>query len=390
MRTTMVMIRTSNAWQCFSFCFILLTSGFGFLELTEITKGVTPAPDGGYPSGNTAEGQNALFSLTSGGYNTAVGYLSLTTDRTANFNTAIGAGTLLANMGANNTAIGAGALLSNTSGFGNTANGVSALSRNTIGIGNTADGGAALFSNTTGAQSTAIGEAALARNTTGNTNTAVGAGALEDNTTGYDNIAAGRAAGLNVTTAHNVIAIGHFNGVNVSNSCFIDNLPGITTVNNDALPVLIDSNGQLGTTSSSRRYKTDIKPLDEASKSILELKPVSFRYKVHKDTTPQFGLIAEDVAKVNPDLVVGDKNGEIYTVRYDAVNAMLLNEFLKEHKKVGQQARDIQEQKNTISELKKEMDSIVAQLKEQASKLERVSAQVELSKRATLTLADKK
>src|SRR5262249_29796048 len=140
---------------------------------------------------------------------------------------------------------------------------------------------------------------------------------------------------LAVTTANNVICIGDsVSGANVNNTCFIGNIHGVTTINANAIPVVIDSAGQLGTASSSRRYKTDIKPMDKASESILALKPVSFRYKVHKDATPQFGLIAEDVAQVNPDLVVRDKNGEIYTVRYDAVNAMLLNEFLKEHGKV--------------------------------------------------------
>jgi hypothetical protein len=143
--------------------------------------------------------------------------------------------------------------------------------------------------------------------------------------------------------------------------------------------VLIDSAGQLGTVSSSRRYKTDIKPMDKASESILALKPVSFRYKVHKDATPQFGLIAEQVAEVNPDLVVRDKNGEIYTVRYDAVNAMLLNEFLKEHRKV-------EEQQATIAQLKKDFGATIAQLTarldEQAAQIQKVSAQLEVTKPA--------
>jgi septal ring factor EnvC (AmiA/AmiB activator) len=142
---------------------------------------------------------------------------------------------------------------------------------------------------------------------------------------------------------------------------------------------MIDSAGQLGTVSSSRRYKTDIKPMDKASESILALKPVSFRYKAHKDATPQFGLIAEQVAEVNPDLVVRDKNGEIYTVRYDAVNAMLLNEFLKEHRKV-------EEQQATIAQLKKDFGATIAQLSarldEQAAQIQNVSAQLEASKPA--------
>jgi septal ring factor EnvC (AmiA/AmiB activator) len=147
----------------------------------------------------------------------------------------------------------------------------------------------------------------------------------------------------------------------------------VTTGNNDAIPVLIDTAGQLGTTSSSRRYKKEIKPMDQTSEAILALKPVTFHYKSDKTGTAQFGLIAEEVAEVNPNLVVRDENGEIYTVRYDAVNAMLLNEFLKEHKKVEQQVREIQEQRTTISELKKSMETVITHLKKQDSKIQKVA-----------------
>jgi hypothetical protein len=157
----------------------------------------------------------------------------------------------------------------------------------------------------------------------------------------------------------------------VSDTCFIGNIRGVATQNADAVPVLIDSAGQLGTVSSSRRYKTDIKPMDKASESILALKPVSFRYKAHKDTTPQFGLIAEEVADVNPNLVVRDKNGEIYTVRYDAVNAMLLNEFLKEHKKT--------------EKLEATVASLIATVKEQAAQIQKVNARLGTS---TLQVAE--
>ena len=152
---------------------------------------------------------------------------------------------------------------------------------------------------------------------------------------------------------------------------------------------MIDSAGQLGTMSSSRRYKTDIKPMDKASETILALKPVSFRYKIHKDTTRQFGLIAEEVAEVNPDLIVRDENGEIYTVRYEAVNAMLLNEFLKEHKKVEQQQASIAELKSTVALQQKEMQVLTAQLKEQAAQIQKVSAQLEASKPAPKVVANK-
>jgi hypothetical protein len=307
---------------------------------------VSPPPDGGYPNFNTAEGQSALFSLTTGSANTAVGWFSLSTNAAGSFNTATGAGSLLFNTADQNTAFGAAALLFNTTGINNTAVGAAALSNNTTAEGNTANGAFALFSNTEGVVNTASGAAALSSNTTGsnntaygeealensnnNHNTAVGSSALRSNTTGSVNTALGSFAGINVTTADHVICIG-INGENVSNSCFIGNIFGETTVN-AGIPVMIDSAGQLGTTSSSRRFKKEIQPMDKASESLLALKPVTFHYKSDNTSTPQFGLIAEEVADINPDLVVRDEKGEIYTVRYDAVNAMLLNEFLKEHK----------------------------------------------------------
>jgi len=386
---------------------LLIPLALACLAVSPAAQAVSPPPDGGYSGGNTAEGQNALFTLTTGEFNTAVGFFALDSNTTGSFNTALGAGTLFANTVSSNTAVGAGALLSNTIGFGNTAtgafalvsnttgltnvaNGYQALSSNTTGGKNTAIGTGALFSNTIGVENTATGLGALAANTTGvdNTanglnalvanitgsgNTAIGSGALGFNTSGHGNTALGDGAGGNVTTATNVISIGS-NGANVSNSCFIGNIRGITTVNNDATQVMIDSAGQLGTVSSSRRYKTDIKPMDKGSESILALKPVSFRYKVHKDATPQFGLIAEQVAKVNPDLVVRDKNGEIYTVRYDAVNAMLLNEFLKEH-------HQVQDLKAIVAGQQKQIEALTAGL-------QKVSAQVEASKTAPQVVAD--
>ncbi len=326
---------------------------------------MSPPPDGGYPGGNTAEGQNALFSLTSGGYNTALGYYSLRSNATGNFNTAIGAGTLLANTADQNTATGAGALLGNT-GFFNTANGAFAL-----------------FSNTSSDQNTAVGTQALFNNTTGNSNTAIGANALLNNTTGSFNIALGGFAGGDLTNGEYNIEIGN-SGVGGENSTirigddlnqsrtFIAAIYSITTAG-AAIPVLIDANDQLGTVSSSRRFKQDIKPMDKVSETILALKPVTFHYKRDNTGTRQFGLIAEEVADVNPDLVVRDKKGEIYTVRYDAVNAMLLNEFLKEHRKV-------EEQQANIAQLKKEIETIVAHSREQDLQIQRVSDQVQMSR----------
>ena len=304
-------------------------------------QAVSPAPDGGYPGGNTAEGQNALFSLTTGGFNTAVGFFSLRSDTTGQFNTAIGAGTLLSNTA-----------------DGNTANGTFALFNNTTGLANMASGFLALFNNTIGSNNTADGEAALQNSSTGSHNTAVGDGALRSLTAGSENTALGALAGINVTTADRVICIGN-SGANVSGACFIGNIRDVQTQNADTIPVLVDSAGQLGTQSSSRRFKKEIKSMDSASEGILALKPVTFQYKSDKKNAPQYGLIAEEVAKVNPDLVVRDKNGEIYTVRYDAVNAMLLNEFLKEHRKNEQ--------------MQKQIEALTAGL-------QRVSAQVELNK----------
>jgi hypothetical protein len=211
-------------------------------------------------------------------------------------------------------------------------------------------GAQALISNTTGSFNTAIGFNALASNTAGANNTAIGDNALGSNTTGLGNTAIGSGAGSNVTSANSVICIGS-PGANVTASCFIAHIRGVT-VQGDAVPVLIDTNGQLGTTASSARFKKEIQPMDKASEGILALKPVRFRYKSDKTDTPQFGLMAEEVAAVNPDLVVRDEKGEIYTVRYEAVNAMLLNEFLKEHRKVQEQNSKIQQQEATITELK--------------------------------------
>jgi hypothetical protein len=197
---------------------------------------------------------------------------------------------------------------------------------------------------------------ALVNNTNGGNNTAIGSGTL-NHSTGFNNVAVGAGAGSGVTNANNVICIGAFlSGLNEDNSCFISNIFG-ASVGVDAVPVSIDPTGKLGTFTSSRRYKKEIKPMDNASEAVLSLKPVTFHYKSDKTNTPQFGLIAEEVAEVNSDLVVRDKNGELLTVRYDAVNAMLLNEFLKEHKKVRQQQATITELKSTVAQQQNEMEN---------------------------------
>ena len=340
---------------------------FGLLPKAQA---VNPPPDGGYPGGNTAEGQNALLNLTNGGFNTAVGFFSLRSDTEGKFNTGVGAGTLFVNTADQNTAVGAGALL-NTSGGQNTATGAFALFNNTIGLQNTANGIFALFNNTTGSDNTASGLNALASNTTGEGNTAVGDVALVSNTTGNFNTALGLLAGSNVITANNVICIGA-DGFDVSDSCFIGNIRG-ASVSPDAIPVFVDSSDKLGTMTSSKRFKKHIKPMDKESEAILTLKPVTFQYKDDKTGRPQFGLIAEEVAEVNPGLIVRDKEGKPYTVRYEAVNAMLLNEFIKEHRKN-------EEQEATIAQLKQDFQSRLADQQKQVEALttglQKVSAQL--------------
>jgi hypothetical protein len=339
--------------------FLLLAS----LSVSVLPKAqaVSPAPDGGYPGGNTAEGDAALLSLTTGGFNTAVGYLSLRSTTTGSFNTAVGAGTLLANTADQNTATGAGALLSNTTG---------AL--------NTATGAFALVHNTTGADNTAVGDHALENNTTGLANVAIGQGALQNNTTSFFNTALGYGAGLNVTTASNVICIGS-NGANVSNTTWVGGIWNVNPQSGNTANVVVSDQGQLAVLPSSERFKKDIQSMDKASESILALKPVTFRYKTQKNATPQFGLIAEEVAAVNPDLVVRDKEGKPYSVRYDQVNAMLLNEFLKEH-------RTVQGQKAIVAQLKQDFQSRLAEQQKQiealTAGLQKVSAQLEASKPA--------
>ncbi len=350
-------------------------------------RAVTPAPDGGYPGLNTAEGDGALQSLTSGASNTAVGFDALFSDTAGSNNTATGIGTLGSNTsGSDNTAIGFGALLLNTTGPNNTAIGFEALftnntgfenaaigSRalfaNTSGFHNTADGFFALSRNTTGNHNTAIGDEALGSNTTGNFNTTNGGHSLENNTTGNGNTALGFGAGDNVRTANNVICIGAgIDGANLSNSCFIGSIFGQTSSGGAA--VFINSSGKLGTITSSRRFKEEIRPMAQSSEVLFALKPVIFRYKkeIEPQKTPQFGLVAEDVEAVSPDLVIRDNDGKVNTVRYEAINAMLLNEFLKEHR--------------TVQDLKQEISALAATVKQQTAQIQKVSARIEASEAA--------
>ena len=425
-----------------------LLACFGLLSPMQA---VVPAPDGGYPGANTAEGTNALFSLSSGQRNTALGAQALYHDTTGGSNTAVGNNALFDNsVGGSNTAVGVSAAVNNTAGSFNTAVGTNALFHNTGGSDNTAVGASAavngsgsantavgkqalssntatgnsalgyqaLFHNTTGSDDTAVGYQALLSNTSGSVNTAVGdialqfntngvhntacgAGALRTNSTGSFNIALGEFAGANLTTGRNNIEIGHagFAGehdtirIGGSNhiATFIDGIYGVN-IGNPNVQVFVTSGGQLGTITSSRRFKKEIKPMDSVSEAILSLKPVTFHYKSDATNTAQFGLIAEEVANVNSDLVLRDKEGKPYSVRYDQVNAMLLNEFLKEHRRVKDLETTIArltstdaKQEATIANQQKQIEALTAGLQKVSADLAAASPSgggLELSKPA--------
>src|SRR6266478_2988155 len=366
---------------------------------------LSPPPDGGYNGDNTAEGTDALFSNTTGTENTAIGFDALFSNTTGNSNTATGSIALSTNTtgvrntadgyaalnsnttGERNTATGRAAMVNNTTGNNNTAHGHDALFSNTTAIRNTASGSFALFSNTTGPNNTALGYFALFSNTTGNSNTAAGYDALLNNTTGVGNIALGNFAGSNLTTGDNNIDIGNQGVAAEANTIRIGTqgtqtqtfIAGVTGAAVIGVAVKVNAAGQVGTAPSSQRFKTEIKPMDKSSEAILALKPVTFHYKKELDPEGilQFGLVAEEVEKVNPDLVARDAQGKIYTVRYEAVNAMLLNEFLKEHKKVEQLEATVTQLKATAAQQQKDF---TARLEEQDAKIQKVNDKVELSR----------
>ena len=337
---------------------ILLTFALVCFALVQSAQAVVPPPDGGYPGGNTAEGTGALLTLGPNGFNnTAIGFLSLRNNTQGDANTAVGAGALFSNRGeGQNTATGAGALFNNF-GANNTANGAFALYTNGLGSGNTAMGSTALYSNRTAFANTAIGYGALFNNTgedfaLGAGNTAIGFEALYNNTTGNSNIALGGYAGWNRTTGDFNIDIGNEGVAGESNTIrigddsvhgatFIAGISGATASGGAA--VFVDSLGKLGTMTSSARFKENIQPMGSASEAILLLRPVTFRYKTELDPKgiPQFGLVAEDVDRVNPELIVRDAQGAPQTVRYEQINAMLLNEFLKARRQIDAQQKQI-------------------------------------------------
>jgi len=330
---------------------------------------------------NTGIGEAALGSNTIGSYNTATGVVALENNRSGTYNTANGYGALCNNTSDRNTATGAFALNRNTSGAFNTADGYGALNRNTTGQLNTAAGYGALYFNNADNNS-AFGWLALFGNTNGSRNSAFGWGALGFNS-GNNNIALGYGAGVNLTAGDNNIDIGNAGAAPESGTIrigtagsqtatYVAGIFGATVT--EGVGVIVDTNGHLGTAVSSARFKDEIKPMNKASEALFSLNPVTFRYKKELDPVgkSQFGLVAEDVGKVNPDLVVRDKEGNPYSVRYDAVNAMLLNEFLKEH--------------GTVQEQQKEIDVLKAELKQQRALIQKVSAQIELSKPSPRTV----
>ena len=465
-----------SLFRAFRLVAILIGFAFNGTEPAARATLPPPAPDGGYPGDNTAEGDDALTALTTGTFNVAIGFNALTNNSTGGENTACGAGALNNNTsgdlnsalggfalaanttgykntgsgvhalyynetGYNNTATGAYSLQGNKTGYSNTATGAYSLQGNTGGWFNTANGDSALYTNQTGDWNTALGALALYTNT-GSSNTACGAETLQNNTSGNNNVAAGALAlftnstgysntangafalynntgghdntaigiqALNNSTGNSNIAVGSNAGSNVtagSNNIDVGNkgvagdakkirigaagthaatfIAGVYNVNEGGTikPLYINSNGQFGTQppASSRRFKTEIAPMGKTSEAILDLKPVTFRYKSDEENTPQFGLIAEEVAKADPTLVLRDDNSEIYTVRYDAVNAMLLNEFLKEHRQVQEQKADIKELKNIAARQNAVIAKQQRKIDDLAAGLQKVSARSELRK----------
>jgi trimeric autotransporter adhesin len=449
-------IGRSLSWRCRFVLVPLALVCFALVQNTQAQL-PAPSPDGGYPGGNTAEGINALHDVntavginntavganalthdTSGQYNVAVGSGALESNTTGDFNMAIGTEALQQNNASFNLAIGFRVGFMNTTGRHLTGIGAAALRNNTEGDFNTAIGADALRENTTSGANVAVGDSALASynglnagidgfNTAlvsialtaladGFQNTVVGRRALQFFTSGNNNVAVGWRTGDGVSTGdgntfigtragatppafgtyNNTILLGITgdpDGNNPNGRAYIGNVRGVATGNGDGIAVLIDSTGQLGTSNSSRRFKEDIKPMDQTSETILALKPVTFHYKggdtKKAQQIPQFGLIAEDVEQVNRDLVVYDNDGQVLSVRYDAVNVMLLNEFQKEHKKVEEQQTSIADLKSTVALQRKEMQVLTAQLKEQAAQIQKVSAQLEASKPAPKVVTKK-
>jgi hypothetical protein len=379
----------------------------GGLVLCSMAQAIEPAaPDVDRGGGNTSDGAGALAGLTSGTFNSAFGWDSLLVLSDASFNTAVGGGALLIDNGGENTAVGAGALLSNNVAADNNAVGAFALFNNdsdAAGLGefNNAHGREALVNNVDGEENNAFGDFSL-RNNLASHNTAMGDNSLISNTTGDGNTAVGRGAGNLIVDGNDNVCIGHHAGTGLGASvdnCIAIGAPGagpFATFNNTCFigsifdqivsdpgtqeAVFVDQFNVVGIFSSSRRTKHDIQAMDKTSEMLYRLKPVTFKFNSDWKGTTQYGLIAEEVAEVNPGLVTRRSDGQLSSVHYEQVNMMLLNEFLKEHKKV----EDLQA---TVTQQQKGMEVLTAQLKEQAAQIQKVSAQVQMAKPATKVAA---
>jgi hypothetical protein len=352
---TIQSITKSIDWSPLRLGFFLIALILVGLALLPISNafGVTPAPDGGYLGWNTAEGQDALFSLTSGGFNTAIGGFALAVNSEGYWNVAVGQGALRNNTVSANVAVGTQALYNNTDGLSNTATGYQAL-----------------FKNNHGDQNTAVGQKSLHENISGNHNTAIGWEAGAGNRSGSGNINIGSGTTANFEGESGAIRIGNpfYSGYN---ACYVQGIYGKSVDPSAQQTAVIDEFGKLGSVISSRRFKRDIKSMGKASEALLGLKPVTFFYKDDAKNTPCFGLIAEDVAEVDPSLVIRDKSGEAMNVRYEQVNAMLLNEFLKEHRKVEELEKARADEQGEIAELKQKLEA-------QTAAIQKVNDQLEL------------
>ena len=363
-------------------------------------------------SSNSAVGAYSLQNSTSGSYNNALGHSALWSNTTGSWNVAVGTTALGNNTtGWSNTAFGGDALSANTTGMNNTAMGDVALESNTIGSGNVAVGSAALASRTgasyqlqgantavgysalryTGAEwgsgsggdgNTAVGDRAMLYNVDGSFNCAFGLLALSaDNgeTDSSENTAIGDRAGYGLRTGVGNVYIGEHEMARDPNEnyhTYIHNINTTSVSGGFADTVTIDLNtGLLGHLTSSRRHKEDIKAMDDASETLYQLKPVTYRYKkeIDRNQALDYGLIAEEVAKVDPNLALRNGKGEIESVRYNAINVMLLNEFLKEHKAFV-------EEQEKVKKLEAGLAGLLATVKEQAAQIEKVSAELQMRK----------
>ena len=373
MKSRKIIFRTIlSALVCFGLC--------------QQVQSATDTPDPSSVSlSNTADGDLALASITTGIYNSAFGFYAALSISDQSFDTAVGAGALLLDTAGTNTAVGAGALFSNSTGSDNNAFGTFALFNNIDGFFNNAVGRNSLL-NSTGDQNNAMGDDAMFSNTTGSFNTAVGDDALDANVDGNNNVAIGDEAGTSIVHASNMVAIGAPGDgpfADTSNTCFIGSIfDQIVSDPGSQEAVFVDQFNVVGIFNSSRQYKHDIQPMDKASETLYRLKPVTFKFNSDWKGTTQYGLIAEEVAEVNPGLVTRRGDGQLSSVHYEQVNMLLLNEFLKEHKKV-------QSLETTVAQQQKGMEVLTAQLKEQAAQIQKVSAQLEVNKPAPQVVTNK-